>query len=90
MYDEGSELRERDRALLEFERDWQAHRGGKERAVRARFGISPARYYQLLWRVVDDPAADSHDPLTVRRLRRRREERVRRRTEQALGRSPGR
>ncbi len=83
-------LGERERALLEFERDWRLHRGEKQQAVRARFGISPARYYQLLWRVVDDPAAEAHDPLTVRRLRRRREERARRRTGQALGRSPGR
>jgi hypothetical protein len=83
-------LGERDRALLAFERDWRAHAGEKEQAIRARFGVSPARYYQLLGRLVDDPAADAHDPLVVRRLRRRRDQRVRRRQEQPLDRRPGR
>lgn len=78
-------LLSRDRALLDFERDWRAHQGGKEAAVRLRFKVSAARYYQLLNRLVDDPAADAYDPLTVRRLRRRRDERDRRRTARALG-----
>jgi len=88
----GSEgqLGKRDRALLEFERDWRAHRGEKEQAIKAHFGVSPARYYQLLWRLVDDPAAEAHDPLVVRRLRRRRDERARRRSQQPLDRRPGR
>ena len=72
-------------ALLDFERDWAAHEGDKESAIRERFGFSAARYYQLLARVIDDPAAMAYDPLTVRRLRRRRDERRSRRTARALG-----
>lgn len=65
-------LGERERALLDFERDWRAHAGRKEQAVRERFDISPTRYYQLLNRVLDLPAARAYDPLLVARLRRRR------------------
>jgi hypothetical protein len=72
-------------ALLDFERNWAAHEGDKEAAVRSAFGFSAARYYQLLARLIDDPAAMAYDPLTVRRLRRRRDERRSRRTARALG-----
>lgn len=78
----------RHRALLDFERDWRVHQGEKTRAIRRRFGFSVARYHQLLARLLDDPAALAYDPLTVRRLRRRRNERNRRRTGQALGEGP--
>ncbi len=64
-------LGERDRALLDFERDWHRHQGCKATAIRQHFGISPARYYQLLARLRDRPEAQDYDPLTVRRLRRR-------------------
>jgi hypothetical protein len=79
---------ERTRALLDFERDWVVRpdgSGDKGAAISARFGISAARYYQLLARVIDDPAAMAYDPLTVRRLRRRRDERRNQRTARALG-----
>lgn len=68
-------LNGREQGLLDFERDWRAHEGGKAEAVRRRFGFSPSRYSQLLALLLDDPAALAYDPLTVRRLRRRREER---------------
>lgn len=81
-------LRARERGLLDFERDWRAHEGRKEQAVRERFGISAARYYQLLNAVLDLPAARDYDPLLVARLRRRRDTRARARA--ALrGRPPG-
>jgi hypothetical protein len=83
-------LSRRDRALLDFERDWASHEGGKQRAIEQRFGVSAQRYYQLLARLVDVPAAATYDPLTVRRLRRRREERQRRLTAELLGERPGR
>jgi hypothetical protein len=38
--------------------------------------MSPARYYQLLGRLIDTEQALEHDPLLVRRLRRLRERRV--------------
>lgn len=78
-------LRDRDRAVLDFERDWESHQGGKEAAIRAAFGVSGARYYQILARLLDDPAAAAHDPLVMARLRRRRDERERQRTSRSLG-----
>lgn len=81
---------ERDRALLDFERDWSLHQGDKEAAVRERFGFSAARYYQLVARLIDDPTALAYDPLTVRRLRRRRDERRSRRVAKSFGERAGR
>ena len=83
-------LAERDRALLDFEREWSVHQGDKEHAVRERFGFSAARYYQLIARLVDDPLALAYDPLTVRRLRRRRDERRNRRVAKSFGERAGR
>ncbi len=74
-----------DQALLDFEADWPVWEGRKEAAIAARFDFSSQRYYQRLHRLIDDPAALSYDPMTVRRLRRRRDERLRRRAERALG-----
>ena len=73
------QLTELDRAVLAFERRAWPSPGAKERAVRERFGISPTRYYQLLNALLDDPRALAHDPVTVNRLRRLREQRRRRR-----------
>lgn len=69
-------LSDRDRALLAFEAEWRRHGGAKEEAIRAEFGIPPARYYQLLDRLIDTADALAHDPLLVRRLRRLRDARV--------------
>lgn len=85
-----AELNERARALLDFERNWPVHQGDKDTAVREAFGISAARYYQLMARLIDDPAAAAYDPLTVRRLQRRRDERRSRRTARTLGERTGR
>lgn len=82
-------LDERAQALLDFERNWAAHAGRKNAAVKARFGVSSARYYQLLNLALDHPGAAGYDPLTVRRLRRRREQRGNRRASRALGERPG-
>lgn len=82
-------LNERARALLDFERDWPAHAGRKAAAIQECFGITSARYYQLLGDVVNAPAALDYDPLTVKRLRRRREEREKRRATRTLGERPG-
>ena len=81
---------ERNRALLDFERNWPAHQGDKEQAVREHFGFSGARYYQLLARLIDDADAMAYDPLTVRRLRRRRDERRNRQAAKTLGERAGR
>ncbi|MFF4606884.1 DUF3263 domain-containing protein [Streptomyces sp. NPDC001339] len=74
-----SGLSPRDEALLALERrSWPAP-GPKERAIREQLGISPTRYYQLLNALLDDPRALAHDPVTVNRLRRVRDDRRARR-----------
>jgi len=78
-------LGERDRAVLDFESRWWLYPGPKDRAIRDYLGISATRYYQALRRLMDDPAAGEYAPLTVRRVRRVREEGRRRRAERRLG-----
>ena len=71
--------------ILDFERDWWKGSLRKERAVRARFGVSAARYYQLLNRLIDRPEALEYDPMLVQRLRRLRDARRRKRFARRLG-----
>jgi hypothetical protein len=71
-----SALSERAVAILAFERDWWRHAGAKEEAIRSQFGLSAARYYQLLNTVIDSPDAVRHDPMLVRRLQRARDART--------------
>lgn len=68
-------LSDRDRAILGFESRWQRHGGAKEEAIRAELGLTPARYYQLLGRLIDTAAALEHDPMLMGRLRRIRDSR---------------
>ena len=70
-------LAERDSRMLDFERAWAARIGAKDAAIRAEFGLSPARYYQVLYALIDSPVALRHDPLLVRRLQRLRDARAR-------------
>ncbi|MEU2507889.1 DUF3263 domain-containing protein [Streptomyces sp. NPDC007863] len=77
--EDSSGLGERERAVLAVERRSWPGPGAKERAVREGLGLSPTRYYQLLNALLDDPRALAHDPVTVNRLRRVREEKQRRR-----------
>lgn len=65
-------LSERDLAFLALESAWPRHSGMKEETIRRALGVSPARYYQLLDRLLDSEEALEHDPLLVGRLRRRR------------------
>ena len=66
---------ERDRAILDFEREWWQHPGAKEDAIRQTFGLSPARYYQVLGQLMDSEAALAYDPMLVKRLQRVRDDR---------------
>ena len=66
-------LSDRDRALLDFEARWDRHGADKEEAVRTELQLAPARYYQLLTRLLDDADALAYDPRLVHRLRRRRD-----------------
>jgi hypothetical protein len=81
----GTGLTDRDRGILAFEHRWWAHAGAKDEAIRAEFGLTPARYYQLLNAVIDSPAAVRHDPMLVHRLQRVRDARMSRRTMRRLG-----
>lgn len=69
-------LTERQRRILDFERDWTHRDGPKEDAVREEFGLSTTRYYQVLNSMIDSPAALSYDPMLVRRLQRVRDARM--------------
>ena len=80
-----SDLDQRSREVLDFEREAWKLSLTKERAIRERFGFSPSRYHQLLHRVIDRPEALVYDPMLVRRLRRVREVRRRARTASGLG-----
>ncbi|TDN92182.1 DUF3263 domain-containing protein [Microbacterium sp. BK668] len=66
-------LSDRDRAILDFEAEWRRHAGAKEEAIRSDLGLAPARYYQLLGRLIDTAEAQEHDPMLVKRLRRMRD-----------------
>jgi hypothetical protein len=77
-------LDERDRAILDFERQWWKYAGAKESAVRDLFDMSAARYYQVLNALIDSEAALAYDPMLVKRLRRMRTARQRERTTRRL------
>ncbi len=78
-------LSDRDRDILEFERQWWKYAGAKETAVRDKFDMSSTRYYQVLNALIDKPEALEADPLLVRRLRRLRASRQRQRSARRLG-----
>ena len=50
--------------------------------------MSPARYYQLLGRLIDTAEAQEHDPMLVKRLRRLRDARHAARVARAARRRP--
>ncbi len=81
----GPGLGQRDREILEFERQWWKYAGAKETAIRESFDMSATRYYQVLNALIDRPEALVEDPLLVRRLRRMRAERQRARSARRLG-----
>lgn len=69
----GVTLDDRDAAILDFEAAWHRHGSAKEEAIREQLQLSPARYYQLLGRLIDTVAAQERDPMLVKRLRRQRD-----------------
>jgi hypothetical protein len=70
-------LSERDWAILEFEGSWWTVPGSKEAAIKARIGISPTRYREILAGLMDSTEAEDAAPLLIRRLRRERDRRRR-------------
>jgi hypothetical protein len=75
----------RDRAVLAFERLRWKNRGAKDTAILVLFGLSFIAYGQMLWTIVDKPAAEEYDPEHVRRLRRLRDARRQNRAARAVG-----
>jgi hypothetical protein len=78
-------LTDRERALLDFERQWWRYAGAKENALRELFDLSATRYYQVLNALIDRPEALAYDPMLVKRLRRLRAQRQRSRSARRLG-----
>lgn len=78
-------LTERDRKILEFERQWWKYAGAKEQAIRELFDMSATRYYQVMNTLIDSPDALAFDPMLVKRLRRMRATRQRARSARRLG-----
>ena len=68
------ELTARERAVLDFEREWWKLPGRKNVEIRARFAMSSSSYYRMLHALLDRPEAGAYDPLTVLRVRKRREQ----------------
>ncbi len=80
-----TELSDRDREIIAFERQWWKYAGAKEQAIRELFDMSATRYYQVLNALIDNPAALEADPMLVKRLRRLRASRQRARSARRLG-----
>ena len=76
-------ISERDAAILDFERGWWQLPIAKDQAIRERFSLSGAQYYQILNSLIDTREALAFDPLLVKRLRRLR---AQRRAERVAGR----
>ncbi len=66
-------LTSRDIAILDLESRFPMHSARKEEEIVTVLDLSAVRYYQVLGRLLDSPAALAHDPLLVRRLRRLRD-----------------
>ena len=69
-------LSDRDRRILEFERQWWKYAGAKDAAIKELFQISAKEYYELLNNLIDREDALAASPLLIKRLRRLREARV--------------
>ncbi|WP_141800731.1 DUF3263 domain-containing protein [Nocardioides sp. SLBN-35] len=69
------EFSERDRAMLEFERLRWRYAGAKDSAILEQFGMTRTRYSQVLNQLLDRPDAMAYDAVTVKRLRRLRDQR---------------
>nr|WP_303645315.1 DUF3263 domain-containing protein [Pseudofrankia inefficax] len=65
-------MSDRDARVLRFERRTWRYPAAKDEAIRTEFGLSPARYYQLLNALIESPAALAAEPVLVGRLSRLR------------------
>lgn len=69
----------RERAVIDFEREWFTMPGSKDANILRVLGISASTYRRTLRMAVERRAAFAYDPLTVARVRRQREDRRRER-----------
>ncbi|MEN8113552.1 MAG: DUF3263 domain-containing protein [Actinomycetota bacterium] len=69
-------LSDRDRGVLDFEGSWWLFPGPKDRAIREYLDMTATRYYEAVRRLIDDDDAVEYAPMTVRRLRRMRKDRL--------------
>lgn len=69
------ELTDEQRAMLDFEGAWWKHAGAKAAAVRDQFDLSLTVYYARLNALLSQPEALAYAPMTVKRLRRLRDQR---------------
>lgn len=76
-----TELNDREREILAFEKTQWRYAGARETAIRDLFGLSATQYAQTVNALLDREEAYVHDPQLVKRLRRLRTERARRRTD---------
>ena len=79
-----SDLSDRDREIIAFERQWWKSAGAKEQAIRELFDMNATRYYQVLNALIDNPAALEADPMLIKRLHRLRATRQRARSARRL------
>lgn len=73
-------LTDRDRQILAFEAKYRKHSAVKEERIRDAFGVSAARYVQMLGVVIDNPDALRDDPQLVYALRSARAARAKQRS----------
>lgn len=71
------ELTDEQRAILDLEGQRWKYAGAKEAQIRELFGCSATRYYQVLNALIDRREALAYAPMTVKRLQRLRERRLR-------------
>lgn len=67
------ELTDAEKAILKFEAKGWRDRGAKESAIRDEFHLTPTKYYQRLWHLIQRPAAMQFDPTLVSRLHAQRD-----------------
>ena len=77
-------MTEEELRILAFEKQWFRYGGSKDTAIHEQLGITPTRYFQLLNRLLDREEALLADPITVRRLRRRRDLQALRRSSRVI------
>lgn len=66
------ELNDREKSILDLEKNWWTIAPTRERAIVESLDITPTRYYLILSQLLDDPRAWRYDPVLVDRLKRLR------------------